>query len=50
MLTGLYEELFREVPDHPRVTCKHTPEESRANVAAQMHFMRRFLRPQTTLL
>src|SRR6185295_14990839 len=50
MLTGLYEELFREVPDHPRVTCKHAPEESRTNVEKQMQFMRRFLRPQTTLL
>jgi SAM-dependent methyltransferase len=50
MLTGLYEELFREVADHPRMVCKQTPEESRANVAAQMRFMRRFLRPHTTLL
>ena len=50
MLTRLYEELFREVPDHPRVTCKHSPEESGANVATQMQFMRRFLRPHTTLL
>jgi SAM-dependent methyltransferase len=50
MLTGLYEELFREVPDHPRMVCKLTPEESRANVEAQMQFMRRFLRPHTTLL
>lgn len=50
MLTGLYEELFHEVPDHPRMVCKQTPEESRANVETQMQFMRRFLRPQTTLL
>jgi len=50
MLTGLYEELFREVADHPRMVCKQTPEESRANVEAQMRFMRRFLRPHTTLL
>jgi SAM-dependent methyltransferase len=32
------------------MVCKQTPEESRANVEAQMRFMRRFLRPQTTLL
>jgi len=50
MLTGLYEELFREVPDHPRLVRKHTPEDSRADVAKQMLFMRRFLRPHTTLL
>ncbi len=50
MLTGLYEELFHEVPDHPRMVCKHTPEESRASVATQMQFMRRFLQPHTTLL
>src|SRR5262245_37662843 len=50
MLTGLYEELFREVPDHPRMVCKQTPEESRANVEAQMQFMGRFLRPHATLL
>jgi SAM-dependent methyltransferase len=50
MLTGLYEELFREVPDHPRLVRKHTPEDSRANVEKQMQFMGRFLRPQTTLL
>lgn len=50
MLTDLYEELFREVPDHPRMVCKHTPEDSRANVETQMQFMHRFLRPHTTLL
>jgi SAM-dependent methyltransferase len=50
MLTGLYEQLFREVPDHPRLTRKYSPEDSRQHVMAQMRFLRRFLRPQMTLL
>jgi len=50
MLTGLYEELFRQVPDHPRRTRKHTPEDSRRDVMKQMQFLRRFLRPEITLL
>lgn len=50
MLTGLYEELFREVPDHPRLVRKRTPEQSRREVAVKMEFMRRFLRPDLTLL
>jgi SAM-dependent methyltransferase len=50
MLTGLYEELFREVPDHPRLVCKLTPEMSRRAVTRQMQFLRRFLRKDMTLL
>jgi SAM-dependent methyltransferase len=50
MLTALYEELFREVPDHPRLTRKHAPEVSRRDVMTQLQFLRRFLRPQMTML
>jgi SAM-dependent methyltransferase len=50
MLTGLYEQLFREVPDHPRVARKHSPEDSRRHVMAQLRFLRRFLRPQFSVL
>ena len=50
MLTALYEELFRLVPDHSRLTRKHTPEASRRAVMAQMRFLRRFLRPGITYL
>jgi SAM-dependent methyltransferase len=50
MLTGLYEELFREVPDHPRRVTKLTPEMSRDAVMRQMRFLRRFLHDGMTLL
>jgi hypothetical protein len=50
MLTGLYEELFREVPDHPRLTRKLTPEDARRNVMSQIRFLRPFLRSDMTLL
>jgi SAM-dependent methyltransferase len=50
MLTGLYEELFQEVPDHPRVTRKQAPQASRRAVMRQMKFLRRFLRPDMTVL
>jgi SAM-dependent methyltransferase len=50
MLTGLYEELFREVPDHPRILCKATPGWSRWEVTMQMRLLRRFLRSDATLL
>jgi SAM-dependent methyltransferase len=50
LLTALYRELFREVPDHPRLTRKHAPEDSRRAVMKQMRFVRRFLRPEMTVL
>jgi SAM-dependent methyltransferase len=50
MLTGLYEELFRRVPDHPRLTLKHSPESSQLHVAQQMRLLGRFLRPQMTVM
>jgi SAM-dependent methyltransferase len=50
MLTAMYEELFRQIPDHPRLTRKHAPQASRRAVMEQMQLMRRFLRPGITYL
>jgi SAM-dependent methyltransferase len=50
MLTGLYEELFQRVPDHPRLTRKQRPEDSRRYALRQMRFLKRFLHPQRTFL
>ena len=50
MLTELYEELFREVPDHPRLTLKHSPEDSRLTVMKQMQFLRPFMQPHMSVL
>src|SRR5690348_4664948 len=50
LLTELYQELFREVPDHPRLTRKRTLEDSQREAARQMAFLRRFISPATTLL
>ena len=50
MLTDLYEQLFREVPDHPRRTRRHSPEDSRRHIVAQMRLLRRFLRPAMTVV
>lgn len=50
MLTRLYEELFKRVPDHPRLARKQRPEESRRAVTQRMRLLRRFLQPQTSFL
>jgi SAM-dependent methyltransferase len=50
MLTGLYEELFREVPDHPRLTRNHAPQSARRGIIKQMRLLRRFLLPRMTVL
>jgi SAM-dependent methyltransferase len=50
MLTGLYEELFERVPDHPRLARKQQPEESQRAVALRMRLLQRFLRPQMSFL
>jgi SAM-dependent methyltransferase len=39
----LYNELFERVPDHPRLTRRESPEESRQKVEAQMRLLRPFL-------
>lgn len=50
MLTGLYEELFREVPDHPRLTRKDAPQSARRRIIKQMRLVGRFLLPRMTVL
>jgi SAM-dependent methyltransferase len=50
MLTHLYEELFREVPDHPRLTRKDASVSARREIMKQMRLLRRFLRPRMTVL
>ncbi len=46
----LYGELFERVPDHPRLTRRETPEESRRGVEKQLRLLRPHLGPDVTLL
>lgn len=50
LLGTLYSELFRRVPDHPRLTRTESPEASRQNVENQMRLLRPFLRPGDTFI
>jgi SAM-dependent methyltransferase len=44
LYAAVYDELFRRVPSHPQLTQKASPEEKTRAIAAQMNFLRRFLR------
>lgn len=46
----LYGELFERVPDHPRLTRRETPEESRRGVEKQLRLIRPHLGKDVTLL
>jgi len=46
----LYNELFERVPDHPRLTRRESPEESRQKVAGQMRLLQSFLSPITAVV
>ena len=46
----LYDELFERVPDHPRLTRRDSPEDSRRKVEIQLRLLRPFLRADSTLL
>lgn len=50
LFARLYDELFERVPDHPRLTRRETPEDSRRSVEARMAILREVLRPGTTLV
>lgn len=50
LFATLYGELFDRVPDHPRLTRRVTPEDSRRKVAAQMRILQPFLKPDSVLL
>jgi ubiquinone/menaquinone biosynthesis C-methylase UbiE len=46
----LYTELFERVPDHPRLTRREAPEESRRKVAGQMRLLSSFLGSGQTVI
>ena len=46
----VYDELYRCVPDHPMLTRKVTPEESRALVRRQLELLSRFLSADLTVV
>lgn len=46
----LYDELFRRVPDHPRLTRRDDGQESARSVQARMRLLQPFLTPETTML
>jgi ubiquinone/menaquinone biosynthesis C-methylase UbiE len=46
----VYNDLFARVPDHPQNTWKVNTEAQHARTAAQMRFLRRFLRPHSVYL
>ncbi len=46
----VYDELFREVPDHPQHERAKQPEERARAVEAQMRYIRRYLAPSTHFL
>lgn len=50
LFATLYGELFERVPDHPRLTRRVTPEDSRRKVAAQMRILMPFLKADSVLL
>ncbi|MBU6303358.1 MAG: class I SAM-dependent methyltransferase [Verrucomicrobia bacterium] len=46
----LYDELFRRVPDHPRLTRRESPEELRRKVTAALRLLKPHLGPEKTLV
>jgi SAM-dependent methyltransferase len=50
LFQSLYEELFRRVPDHPRLNRRNTPEENQAMAAAQMLLLKNQLQGVDTFL
>ncbi len=46
----LYDDLFRRVPDHPRLTTQETEEDVKRAVATRMRILEEFLTPETTFL
>ena len=45
-----YDELYRRIPHHPRMTRRHAPEEASRIVDYQLRFLRPYLREDTTFL
>ena len=50
LYTSLYDELFRNVPHHPQLTIKSSPEESARKVAYELKHLQPFLESDTTFL
>ncbi len=50
MYSSLYDELYRRVTHHPRVTRRHSAEETRKAVVGQMRVLSRFLHKDTVFL
>ena len=46
----LYDELFKRVPDHPRLTRRVSEEEGARTVAARMSILKDFLKPETVFM
>lgn len=46
----LYDELFKKVPDHPRLTRRVSAEESARTVAARLSILKNFLKPDTVFM
>jgi len=44
IMRTMYDELFAEVPDHPRLTAKINPERERISIVRQMRLLRHHLR------
>ena len=50
LYTALYDELLREVPDHPQLTRKLSPTAQRRHVSSQMNVLKPFLTAETCFL
>ncbi|MGH8478784.1 MAG: class I SAM-dependent methyltransferase [Gammaproteobacteria bacterium] len=46
----VYDDLFRSVPDHPQLVRKHSPEEARRTISAQLRLLGPFLRRDAVFL
>ena len=50
LYSTVYDELFRQVPDHPQLTRKANPAAMRDAVVTRLHLLRRFLRSTTVFM
>jgi len=50
IMRTMYDELFAQVPDHPRLTARDAPKRAEILVARQMQLLARYLQPNHTFL
>ena len=50
LYAGVYDELFRRVPDHPQLTWRQDASERARTVAVQLELLDRYLSPNSTFL